>query len=83
MLPLAAAAAAAATGRPLVRLQPSRSSSQLSLEGLPCGVVSPAGSSGGRVGSGGGLRHSASYSNLQVRAERRRLGAWVGWWGVQ
>lgn len=65
MLPLAAAAAAAASGRPLVRMQQSRSSSQLSLEGLPCGVVSPAGSSGGCVSSNG-LRHCASYGNLQV-----------------
>jgi hypothetical protein len=75
MLPLTAAAAAASS-RPLLRLQQSRSSSQLSLDGVPCGggvVASPvggssSGSGGGRVSAGGscGLKHSASYGNLQV-----------------
>lgn len=54
-------------------MQPSRSSSQLSLEGLPMGGGGSRASSssgGGRV-SASNLRHSASFSNLQVSTTQR------------
>jgi hypothetical protein len=62
------AAASPASGQQMMRMQPSRSSSQLSLDGLPVGGSS--GGGGGRI-SASNLRHSASFSSLQVRGHGR------------
>jgi len=58
MLPLSAG------GRPQGRLQPSRSSSQLSLDVAPCGMATGSNDNGGHGSSS--VRHSASFTSLQV-----------------
>lgn len=61
MLP---SSAAAAGGRQQGRLQPSRSSSQLSLDVAPCSMATGSNENGSRGSSS--VRHNASFTSLQV-----------------